>query len=505
MNKIALFSLVYVVLPWHAAVASATVPDVTPGIDALRSGRFDMARDTFAQITSRNSQAPEGPFFEAFHLWWRLADHPEDLALRQAMEERLSEAARRARLLMDADDQADRQRGELFQGVSMMLDAQSKATRGIRFGAASLVRQGHKALTQALEASPESADALFAMGAYNYYADRLPLLVKGIRFLLLIPGGDSVKGISQLEKAGEQSRLFGAESLMLLAHIFSGAYEVDYRRALAYVDKAAARYPESPLIALARADLLFKLGNLRQSIGLAGRTLGLVEGGSGYAVEIERALAFRAAECSLRLYDPIDAFTRVESSLDRSLPETPEEKNRWVGLWVDAARDAGRLSPERLEALLARLGIPDAVGEAMRRRANKEDATRTAANAARAEALHILSSGGTEAAIRQLQGLSDRSPADLRLRYDLGRILQQEGRLADARPQLTAVAELARSSQTADLAGWALLRLGWELERDGKRSEALVLYRRAADLRQFTFQPAALDRLALPHPAQPEG
>src|SRR5678815_1782702 len=217
MSRIALLSLVYVMLPARAAAAVVTVPDVTPGIEALRAGRFDAARDAFAAITARDTLAPEGPFFQAFHLWWRLVDHPEDQALRQAMEERLSESARRASLLMDTPDPADRQRGELFQGVSMMLDAQSQASRGVRFGAASLVRQGHKALSHLLETAPDSADAMFAMGAYNYYADRLPPIVKGIRFLLLIPGGNSVKGIAQLEQAAEKSRLFGAESLMLLA------------------------------------------------------------------------------------------------------------------------------------------------------------------------------------------------------------------------------------------------------------------------------------------------
>ncbi|HZI94002.1 MAG TPA: tetratricopeptide repeat protein [Patescibacteria group bacterium] len=492
-------------LPARAAAAVVTVPDVTPGIEALRAGRFDAARDAFAAITARDTQAPEGPFFQAFHLWWRLVDHPEDQALRQAMEERLSESARRASLLMDTPDPADRQRGELFQGVSMMLDAQSQASRGVRFGAASLVRQGHKALSHLLETAPDSADAMFAMGAYNYYADRLPPIVKGIRFLLLIPGGDSVKGIAQLEQAAEKSRLFGAESLMLLAHIYSGAYEVDYRRALAYVDRAAARYPGSPLISLARADLLFKLGDLRESMELSGRTLGLVERGAGYAIELERALAFRDAECRLKLNDPLDAMTRIDSGLQRSMPETIEEKKRWLALWVESARDTGGLSPDRLETMITRLGIPDVVADPMRRRAAKVDATRSAPALARAEALHLLASGNTPEAIRRLGSLREHAPDDLRLRYDLGRILQQEGRMAEARPHLQAVAELARSAQTADLAGWALLRLGWEIEQEGRRGEALALYRRAATLKQFTFQPAALDRLARPSPAQPEG
>src|SRR5262245_4088983 len=109
MRRTALFSLTYALL-LATATARAEPPDVRGGLELLRAGRFEAARRSFERITRSDPEAPEGPFFEAFHLWWRLIDHPDDAATRLAMEERLAEAARRARALLDAPGGAERQR-----------------------------------------------------------------------------------------------------------------------------------------------------------------------------------------------------------------------------------------------------------------------------------------------------------------------------------------------------------------------------------------------------------
>ncbi|HET6372334.1 MAG TPA: hypothetical protein VFG76_03445, partial [Candidatus Polarisedimenticolia bacterium] len=71
-----------------------------------------------------------------------------------------------------------------------------------------------------------------------------------------------------------------------------------------------------------------------------------------------------------------------------------------------------------------------------------------------------------------------------------------------ARALLTAV---SKGSAPADLTGWAILRLGWDLEREGKREEAVALYRRAAGLKRFTFRAAAHEMIDHPPSAPPEG
>src|SRR5215510_6186436 len=104
MCRTVLFSMAFTLAATVESPAAASAPDVRPGLEALRLGRFEQARQSFAQISAADPEAPEGPFFEAFHTWWRLIDHPEDDALRQSMEERLVEAARRARLMLASQE-----------------------------------------------------------------------------------------------------------------------------------------------------------------------------------------------------------------------------------------------------------------------------------------------------------------------------------------------------------------------------------------------------------------
>src|SRR5262245_58118647 len=183
--------LVSIPLAWLslAGVASgAAPPDLAKGLEALRDGRFSEAKTRFGEATAV-ANAPEGPLLEGFVQWWQLLDRPENGVLRQEMEERFGEAARRAQTLEAAGSADDRRRGLTYRGISMLLLAHSRAANRAPLNAASLARQGHRALSEALAISPNSTEALFAMGAYNYYADNLPLFVKGLRFLLFIPGG----------------------------------------------------------------------------------------------------------------------------------------------------------------------------------------------------------------------------------------------------------------------------------------------------------------------------
>src|SRR5688572_17055204 len=244
-----------------AGAAVAGVPDVQPGLDALRAGRFEEAERRFSRLSNEVPEAPEGPFFQAFEMWWKLLDRfNERPGLRLLMEAKLDEAARRATLLAESGSPSDQERGLTFLGVARLLDAQSKAVRGAHMAASSSARQGHKALTEGLRLNPRASDALFAMGAYNYFAANLPALVKGIRFLLMIPGGNRDRGLAQLEEAAASSRLFGTEALMLLSFIYTAREEDDAARALGYIEQARRREPESPLIALIHSDLLFDAG-----------------------------------------------------------------------------------------------------------------------------------------------------------------------------------------------------------------------------------------------------
>ncbi|HKY34002.1 MAG TPA: tetratricopeptide repeat protein [Candidatus Polarisedimenticolia bacterium] len=468
------------------------------GLEAMRAGRFEEAELHFARLSKESPSAPEGPFFQAFEIWWKLLDRGRERpGMRDAMEERLAEAAARARLLRGSSDPSERERGSTFFGIARLLDAQSKASRGAHMAASSSARQGHRALSEAIEAHPSASDALFAMGAYNYYADKLPAVVKGLRFVLFIPGGDSDLGLRQLEQAADSSALFGTEALMLLAHIHSTAEPSDHRRAVGYIRRAARRQPLSPIVALGLADLLHDMGQLRASRRTAEEVAGSLHGASGYRRDLARYAEYRLAASLLESHDPLAALRRIEQAMDTLCPEISTERRRWMSLLSAAAAQSGK--PERISLWVDRLAPGPKEAAAAERRA--EAARRDNLAPGRALALAEAAAGRLDEALRRLHALREHDPLDTRLRYDLGRLLQEKGAFDQARPHLEAAAQ----GKDPELAGWALLRLGWEKERDGQRAQALPYYRKAAGMRRFNFQAAARDRLLHPRDDQPEG
>jgi tetratricopeptide (TPR) repeat protein len=86
------------------------------------------------------------------------------------------------------------------------------------------------------------------------------------------------------------------------------------------------------------------------------------------------------------------------------------------------------------------------------------------------------------------------------VRYDIGRLLQQLGRFEEAHAHL----EYAALSAGPELSGWAWIRLGWEMDRAGRRDDAVAFYERAAKMKSFTFQPAASMRVTRPSTRPPD-
>src|SRR5262249_25212760 len=195
----------------------------------------------------------------------------------------------------------------------------------------------------------------------------------------------------------------------------------------------------------------------------AARVRSDLEGGTGSLRDLWRYAAFRQAACVVKQQDPLRGLGMIENALGVAPPETSLDRRRWMSLLASAARDAGR--PERVEPWIDRLHLSQEEGDALRKRLR--GASEDPLAAGRAEALSWIAQGRTREAMERIESLRAHDPSDPRLLYDLGRLLQMEGRFEEARPHLAAAAH----SASADLAGWAMIRLGWDDERAGRRAD----------------------------------
>ena len=304
------------------SAGSAARAPLDAGLQALHVGDYRSAIVEFRRAADSDPGAPDPVYLLLFSRWSQRAfeegeDTKTDPVFDAAYDELVRVAeARLAQSPKDADTLA-------ALGGGQVLRAQVEAVRGNYFRAGREARQGKKALERALAISPSLETALFPMGALNYYADRVPLLIKGIRPLLFIPGGDSDLGLRQIKEVADRNGRFQVEARLLFGILCADRYQKRYAEAVRHFERAAADSPESPVVRAALGSLWLRIGDDRAAEAAFQDGLELATG-----VGIERARQRRwlwlgVAEARVMGWRLSDA----EAALQKSGEEAVSESN----------------------------------------------------------------------------------------------------------------------------------------------------------------------------------
>ena len=426
-----------------------------PGVDLVHHSRVREAAVLFEQLAARRPDDPAPAFFQAHAIWWDAVFTERLGHLPPAFETAIEKVLRIAGDRTDPDT-------SLWVGSACVLRAQMLARARQPLRAGSDARRGKRALERAAR-DPCLPDAGFGLGAYNYYADRLGALVKGLRALLFIPGGNAELGLRQVAAAAERGTWTRLEAHLLLALIFTSPEEENWAQALLHARAAHALLPRAPTPTLALAALLDDTGRDTEAAALYDTLLG---------------------DSSLDFTDHADGVTGVAADrrarqLIRAL--RPRAAAAVLGVAVRGGSSASHPAMERARALHARLrfelgedesGPPPGLQECERGWLVPIDAA--------------ASSGfdGPEATARwrALERVHPCGAVDPQRRHwALGAGLLRAGEPVAARTHL----EPAATGPDADIQGWSLLLLA---ELDLSAGETRAAARRltsAAGLRGF--------------------
>lgn len=190
---------------------------------------------------------------EALGLWWQIQLDPDSRALDATFMAKTEAAIAEADRFTKASP--DRAEAWFYLGAAFGVRAQYRVLRLERLGAARDGKRIKDALERALAIDPEMHDAEFGLGMYRYYADIAPATLKFLRWLLLLPGGNRVEGLQQLERASRQGILVRGEAQYQL-HVIDLWYEQKFREALAIVIDLQGRYPHNPYFRQVEAEVL---------------------------------------------------------------------------------------------------------------------------------------------------------------------------------------------------------------------------------------------------------
>lgn len=429
--------------PGQAAPPDPVLTEVTA---LLRDGRFEAADRLLRERPGGGT--PARAFFSAFVTYWRLVYDEENPSLHADFERRLQAAILPAEARLGADPTDPD--ALLWAGTSRLLLAQFRAQQDQPFAAAREAKRARKLLEAARVSGGDlDAEPLFGLGAYNYAADRLPAIVKGLRALLALPGGDREEGLAQLGRAAAESRYFALESRIVLATLYTKKHERRYDLALDEAAQALAAFPDSVAANHAAARLHLALARPARAALLAGKALSRARELGDVEPDVIGAVEAILARADLAAFRVEAARDRAASLLARR-PALPRDV-------LQTARDV----EGEAEAILGRPGW---------------------------KALRRSTSAGLPAAERLVE-LASGPDADPVIALVAGRALLERGDGAGAAPLLEAAA------RSRDLPHWlegpCHLAQGQAADLQGQRARALGHYRKATDGPSFPGRDAA--------------
>jgi len=282
-----------------AAVTCATASPVPPAADGLirsglrdlHEGLYDRAETSFRRAARAVPGDPGPQLFIAFDLWWRILEDPADQTRDGPFLDAIQEAvAAGERLLQEAPDDV---RVRTAVGTAHVLRSQVEGLRHNFFKASQEARRGKKNLETALSADGGYKDALFGLGAYNYYSEKIPGLARG---LLFMPHGDADLGLGQLKTLARSDAYFSTDALLLLALICASRDEQCYGDSLAHLTQALRRSPESPLILGTIAGLKTRLMDYPAAIEIFEKALAAASGPGEERARQRRILSLYLAD-----------------------------------------------------------------------------------------------------------------------------------------------------------------------------------------------------------------
>jgi tetratricopeptide (TPR) repeat protein len=216
---------------------------LTTAYRSILSAQFDR---TDAEIRQACPPAPAEAcrVLDVVSLWWRIQLDPDN----RAHDRLLNERAQASIAAAEAWTRRDPKNAEpwFYLAGSYAPLVQWQVLRGERVSAARNGNRVREALERALKLEPSLADAQFGIGVYEYYADVASATAKLFRWLLLLPGGDRVKGLRAIEETSRHGELMRDEAVFQLYQI-NIWYEHKPSDAIALLRSLDERYPTNPL------------------------------------------------------------------------------------------------------------------------------------------------------------------------------------------------------------------------------------------------------------------
>jgi tetratricopeptide (TPR) repeat protein len=381
--------------------------------------------------------------------WWQIVLDPENRSLDQAFIGRVESAISAAERWTAQEPQ--RAEAWFYLGAAYGVRVQFRSWRKAYVSAALDGKRAKQSLERALAIDPALHDAHFGIGLYRYYADIAPAVLRFLRWLLALPGGDRVTGLQQMERTRTTGTLMRTEADYQV-YLLSIWYEHQPDRALARLAELRARHPRNPLFVVNTAQVAAVYTHDHPAALAAYRAL--VAGAHDGSLH-EPALATVWGRCGIA--QQLDALAETDRAVEEwqaviaAKPTAPYGVLALSSLELGQALDRlGRREPAVAAYRAALAAVPPGDPDGVRDRASS--GIRTAPDRASAEAYRRSIEGWRALQRHSLDDAGVAFGDALRVRPDDGVTLYRRGQWHLARgDQSKALADFERVTQVRPL------------------------------------------------------
>jgi tetratricopeptide (TPR) repeat protein len=250
------------------------------GLNLLMNGQPDQAMGIFRQVQADDPDSALGYLMEADAVWWKIYFTTGNLIDPDVFEvgsgstspydsdfnNLVNQAIAKARANRNAGK--DVARNYLYEGMAYALRGRLAAMRDRNRAAARAAVRMRTLLLAALERDKHLADAYAGLGLYDYFVDTLPTIIKMLRWIIGMPGGNRERGLQEIEYAAKYGELTRGEALFYLAKDYSRSNERQYAKSLELFEQLQKQYPRNGLWTMMVGSLEIRTGRVSEGEAL---------------------------------------------------------------------------------------------------------------------------------------------------------------------------------------------------------------------------------------------
>jgi tetratricopeptide (TPR) repeat protein len=230
----------------HAQILSDTaeINLIRRGVDYIYDLKFDKALEVYEKISRDYPDNPIPYLFKGLITYWEVyplvPDSPQCSSFVDDMHTCIDISEKK-------NNYSENPEYVLANLCARGMLLMYYADNGLSMSVFSLVGGTYHNIRRSFNYTSEYSDFYFFTGLYNYYREEYPDAHPVYKSLaILFPKGNKMRGLKEIQVAGNNSIFLKADSYSYLAYIYI-SYENDFTRALIYNSRLYEMYPDNYL------------------------------------------------------------------------------------------------------------------------------------------------------------------------------------------------------------------------------------------------------------------